>query len=77
MLKGNHFRETKQILHIDSAMVQAVSRRLGTAEAGPRSRVSPCGIGGGKSGTGTGFFSKFFSFALVNIITPVLHYTGK
>jgi hypothetical protein len=36
-------------------MAQAVSRRLLTAEARVRSRVSPCGICGGQSGTGTGF----------------------
>jgi hypothetical protein len=34
---------------------QAVSRRPLTAEARVRSRVSPCGICGGQSGTGTGF----------------------
>jgi hypothetical protein len=38
-----------------SAMAQAVSRRHLTAEARARSRVSPCGICGGQSGTGTGF----------------------
>jgi hypothetical protein len=37
------------------AMVQAVSRRPLTAEARVRSRVCPCGIYGGQSGTGTGF----------------------
>jgi hypothetical protein len=36
-------------------MTQAVSRRPSTAEARVRSRVSPCGICGGQSGTGTGF----------------------
>jgi hypothetical protein len=36
-------------------MDQAVSRRLPTAEARVRSRVSPCGIGGGQSGIGAGF----------------------
>jgi hypothetical protein len=36
-------------------MGQAVSRRPLTAEARVRSRVSPCGICGGHSGTGTGF----------------------
>jgi hypothetical protein len=37
------------------AMAQAVSRRPHTAEACVRSRVSPCEIYGGQSGTGTGF----------------------
>jgi hypothetical protein len=37
------------------AMAQAVSRRPLTAEALVRSRVSPHGICGGQSGTGTGF----------------------
>jgi hypothetical protein len=45
-------------------MVQAVSRRPLTAEARCRSGPSPCGICGGQSGTGTGFFSEYFSFSL-------------
>jgi hypothetical protein len=36
-------------------MAQAVSLRPPAAEARVRCRVSPCGICGGQSGTGTGF----------------------
>jgi hypothetical protein len=43
------------MLKTGRAMAQAVSRRPLTAEARVRSRVSPCGICGGQSGTGTGF----------------------
>jgi hypothetical protein len=45
-------------------MVQAVSRRSLTAEARVQSRVSPCGICGGQSGTGTGFSPEYFGFPL-------------
>jgi hypothetical protein len=54
------------------AMAQAVSRRPLTAEARVRSRVSPCGICGGQSGTGTGFSPSTLVF-LVNFIPPMLH----
>jgi hypothetical protein len=40
--------------NLGRAMAQAVSRRPATAEARFRSRVSPCGICGGQSGTGAG-----------------------
>jgi hypothetical protein len=36
-------------------MTQAVSRRPPIAEARVRSRVNPCGVCDGQSGTGTGF----------------------
>jgi hypothetical protein len=39
-------------------MAQAVSRRPLTAEA----RVRPCGVCGGQSGTGTGFFPELSVF---------------
>jgi hypothetical protein len=58
---------------IGRAMTQVVSRRTLTAETRVRSRVSPCGICGGQSGTGTGF-SLSTSVYPVNFIPPVLHY---
>jgi hypothetical protein len=45
-------------------MAQVVSRRSLTAEARVRALFSQCGICGGQSGTGTGFFSEFFAFPL-------------
>jgi hypothetical protein len=44
------------------AMAQAVSRRPSAAEDRVRSRVSPCGVCGGQSGTETGFFSELSVF---------------
>jgi hypothetical protein len=46
----------------DRAMAQAVSRQPLTAEAHVRSRVSPCGICRGQSGTGTGFSPSISGF---------------
>jgi hypothetical protein len=45
-------------------MAQAVSRRPPTAEARVRSRVSPCGICGGKKWHWDRFFPEFFGFPL-------------
>jgi hypothetical protein len=56
-------------------MAQAVSRRPVTAEARVRSQVSPHGIFGGQSGTGTGFFfPRVPRFSRVSFIPPLLHY---
>jgi hypothetical protein len=42
-------------LHFGRAMVQAVGRRLVTAETPVWSQVSPCEVCAGQSGTKTGF----------------------
>jgi hypothetical protein len=54
------------------AMAQVVSRRPLTAEARVRTRVNPCGICGGQSGTGTGFSPSFSVFPCQYIIPPLL-----
>jgi hypothetical protein len=51
-------------------MAQAISRRPPTAEARFRSRVSPCGICGGQSGTGTGFSPS------TSVLSCQFHSTG-
>jgi hypothetical protein len=56
------------------ATAQAVSRRPPTAEARVRSRVSPCGVCGGQSGTETGFSPRVLRFSPVNFIPPLFHY---
>jgi hypothetical protein len=55
-------------------MAQSVSWPL-TAEARIRARVSRCGICGGNSGTGTGFFLQVLWFSPVNIISSCSPYT--
>jgi hypothetical protein len=54
------------ISYLDHAMAQAVSRQPLIAEAWVRAHVSPCGICGGQSGTGTGF-------SPVSIVPLALH----
>jgi hypothetical protein len=55
---------TKKVRPKRRIMDQAVGRRLLDAEARVWSRVSPCEICGGQSGTGIMFFSQDFSFPL-------------
>jgi hypothetical protein len=57
-------------------MAKAVSRRPLTAEARVRSQVTPCGVFGGQSGTGTGF-SPSCRFSPVSFIPLVLHYLSN
>jgi hypothetical protein len=63
------------------AMAQAVIHRPLTVEARVRSRISPCGICGGQSGTGTSSPPppppRVLRFLPVNLIPPVLLYTEK
>jgi hypothetical protein len=54
------------------ATAQAVNRTFLTTEIRVRVQVSPCGISGGQSGTGTGFALSFLVFP-VYIIPPCLH----
>jgi hypothetical protein len=69
-------RKVEQSKNEGRAIVQAVGRRPVTAEARVRCRVSPCGIYGAQSGTGTGF-STNTPFSSVNMIPPVLRYLEK
>jgi hypothetical protein len=61
------------------AMAQAVSRRPLIAEAWVRSPVSPCGIYGGQSGTGTGFSlsTSVFTYQFHSTCAPLLGKTKK
>jgi hypothetical protein len=45
-------------------MEQAISRGPFTAEVWVQSQVSQCEIYGGRSTTGSGFFSEYFDFTL-------------
>jgi hypothetical protein len=65
-----------KLYNMDRAMAQAVSRWPLMAEARVRCPVSPCGICGGQSGTGTRF-SPSTSVFPCHFIPPVLHYTEK
>jgi hypothetical protein len=55
------------------AMAQAVSRQPLTAESRVRTRVNPCGICDGQSGTGTGFSPSSLVFPCQYHSTVILH----
>jgi hypothetical protein len=57
---------------VGRAMAQAVSRWPHTTEAPVSARVSPRGICGGQSGTGTGLL-RVLRFSLVSITAPGPH----
>jgi hypothetical protein len=59
-------------LWLGTATVQAVSHWPLTAETRVRIRVSPCGICGAESRTGTGSPPSFFRLSPANIIPPWL-----
>jgi hypothetical protein len=52
---------------LGQSMVQAVSHLPLTAETWIQARVTPCGICGGQSGTGTGFAPSSSIFPSVSI----------
>jgi hypothetical protein len=54
------------------AMAQEISRRPLTTEARVGAPVSPCGIYGGQSGTGTGFSPSFSIFLCQYYSTVVI-----
>jgi hypothetical protein len=55
------------------AIAQAVSRRPVTTKARIRPRISPCGISGGQSGTGSGFSPNYSVFPCQYYFTVALH----
>jgi hypothetical protein len=60
-------------LSVGRVMAQAVSRRPLTAEARVCTQVSPCGVCGGQSGNGTGFYTSFSVFPCQHNFTVALH----
>jgi hypothetical protein len=57
---------------VGHAIAQAVSHRPVAAEARSHVRVSPCGICGGQSGTGTGFEICFLLFIIPQWVSTVI-----
>jgi hypothetical protein len=78
MCSISHSTNLHQLL-FGRAMAQAVSLQTFTAETRVRTRVNPCGIFGGKSGTGSGFppSCQYYSVSYHRGSTVMCHLVEK
>jgi hypothetical protein len=67
----------QETLNQGRAIAQAVNRRPLTAEARVRSRLSPCGICGGQSGTGFSPITSVFPCQFHSTGAPLLEKMKK
>jgi hypothetical protein len=71
-----HHYESYITLVIGRAIAQAVNRQLSTAAVRVRAQVNLCGICGGQSGTGAGFF-RVLRFPLPILIPPATPHSSS